>query len=86
MAIPFRDVMTSPLSLYHGDEHCSLCRFDSWDVLYTFEVFEYSLDVLLFFHFLSLIHFLMRLLTSFRRCFSSFIFVKLVHLFVVFFE
>ena len=28
-----------------------LCRFDSWGFLYTFEVFKFSLDVLLSFHF-----------------------------------
>ena len=38
------------LILYLGDEHSSFCRFDSWDVLCTFEVFKYSLDVLLSFH------------------------------------
>ena len=55
----FRDVVISPfLILYLGDEHSLLCRFDSWDVLYTFEIFKYYLDVLLSFHsFLSLIIF-----------------------------
>ena len=39
------------LILYLGDEHPLLCRTDSWDVPYPFEVFNYSLDVLLSFHF-----------------------------------
>ena len=38
------------LILYLCDEHLLLCRFDSWYVPYTFEVFKYSLDVLLSFH------------------------------------
>ena len=57
--------------LYLGVEHILLCRFDSWDVLYTFEVYKYSLDVLLSFHsFLSLRHFF-AFAHFFRRCFPS---------------
>ena len=65
--------MISPsLILCLCNEHFLLCIFDSRDVLYTFEVFKYSLDVLLPSHpFLSLIHFLMLLLSSFTRCFTS---------------
>ena len=39
------------LVLYLGDEHPLLFRIDYWDVRYTFEVFKYSLDVWLSFHF-----------------------------------
>ena len=43
---PRRDGFTL-LILYLGDEHPPRCRFDSCDVLYTLQVFKYSLGVLL---------------------------------------
>ena len=48
------------------------CRFDSWDVLYPFEVFKYSLNFFLSFRsFLVPDTFSICLLTSFIRCFSA---------------
>ena len=39
----------SAFILKHCNEHFLFCRFDSWDVADTFEVFEYFLDFLLLF-------------------------------------
>ena len=50
-AVPLQYVMIfSSLIHYLCGEHLLLCRFDSWDVADTFEVFENSLDYLLSFH------------------------------------
>ena len=73
MALPFRDVMTSPFSFsFLVMSTLSCCRFDSWNVLNPFEVFEYSMNL-----FQSLRSFFVPdafqncVVTSFNRCYSS---------------